>query len=162
MLNNILTWCRKKAEHAKQKTQQEPASSHKQTPKQIIGQQGEDAAANHVQQLGMKILARNWRKGRLELDIICQDGNTIVFVEVKTRKVGSMQSPYEALSIQKQRTLVRAAQAWLAANDAWQSPYRFDLMSVLYNGTTFTTEHIPHVFDLTSALGRSHPTWQPW
>lgn len=132
------------------------------TAKQIIGQQGEDAATHLVQGLGMKILARNWRKGRLELDIICKDGDTIVFVEVKTRKMSGMQEPYEALTIQKQRTLIRAAQAWLAATDSWHLPCRFDLICVRHNGTTFTTEHMPHAFEFTSTLGRSHTTWQPW
>ncbi len=138
-----------------------PSKQKQPTPKQIIGQQGEDAAAELVVRLGMRILARNWRKGRLELDIICQDGNTIVFVEVKTRKSSGMVAPHEALTLKKQRTLIRAGQAWLAANDAWHLPNRFDFIAVLYHGTHFTTEHTPHAFDLTSALGSSHTTWQP-
>ncbi|MFI3272564.1 MAG: YraN family protein [Pseudomonadota bacterium] len=127
----------------------------------MIGQQGEDAAARLVQSLGMRIIARNWRKGHLEIDIICQDGDTIVFVEVKTRKSTGMQAPHEALTLHKQRTLIRASHAWLSANNAWHIPCRFDFIGVQYHGTTFTTEHMPHAFDLTSALGSRHTTWQP-
>lgn len=128
---------------------------------QHIGQQGEDAAVALLQQKGWRILARNWRKGLLELDIICQDRDTIVFVEVKTRKGSGMQKPHEALSLKKQRTLVRAAQAWLAATQLWDVPCRFDLVTVTHSSTTFTTELISHAFELSQAMGGGNTPWQP-
>ena len=68
---------------------------------------------------GMELLDCNWRSGRLELDIVCRDGDTVVFVEVKTRSGSTYGGPAAALTPAKQRTLCRAARAWLAAHDAW-------------------------------------------
>lgn len=124
-----------------------------------IGQRGEDEATRYLQQQGYSILSRNWRDGRLELDIICKDGDTLVFVEVKTRAQQGMTAPYEALSKTKQRTLIRAAQSWLAAHNSWQEPCRFDLVCVTYTGTTFSTEHTANAFDLSQALGGGNTAW---
>ena len=79
------------------------------------GRKGEDAAAGEAKARGWKILDRNWRAGRLELDIVCEDGEEIVFLEVKTRAEQGLLSPAEALSPEKCRRLTRAAQAWLDA-----------------------------------------------
>lgn len=56
--------------------------------KAALGRAGEDAAATLLHSHGMCILARNWRSGPLELDLVCREGDTLVFVEVKTREIG--------------------------------------------------------------------------
>ena len=112
------------------------------------------------------VLGRDARAGggqaRLELDIVCRDGDTIVFVEVKTRGSDSHGGPVHALGIAKQRTLCRAARAWLAAHKAWEQPCRFDVICALRNGSTLHLEHFCHAFDCPPALDSSHTSWQPW
>jgi putative endonuclease len=94
------------------------------------GRLGEEAACAYLAASGMRILARNWRAGHLELDIIAQDNGTIVFAEVKTRAAQGLESPHEALTPAKRSRLVRAAGMWLSSNDMWDRPCRFDLVCV--------------------------------
>lgn len=94
-----------------------------------LGAAGEEAAAKLLAAKGYRILARNWRSGGLELDLVCREGRTIVFVEVKTRSPGRT-TPAEALSPAKRAKLVRAASLWLSENDSWDAPCRFDLVAV--------------------------------
>lgn len=127
-----------------------------------LGHAGEDVAAAVLQKVGFRLLDRNWRKGRLEIDLVCADGDTVVFVEVKTRQAQGMSDPADAVTPEKQRRLARAAQGWLAAHDAWRRPCRFDVVCVLRNGDTFSAEHYRHAFDFSSSLGGGHTAWQPW
>lgn len=86
-------------------------------PRAALGRAGEEAAATLMHARGMRILARNWRSGPLELDLVCREGDTLVFVEVKTRGPGSLGSALEAVGPRKRQSLIRAARAWLAAHD---------------------------------------------
>ena len=130
------------------------------------GRGGENAAAAMLQGMGWTILDRNWRSGHLELDLVCREGDTLVFVEVKTRARDGMQSPVEALTPVKKERLVRAAQHWLADHDAWDSPCRFDLACVVAQGDYYQTELIRDVIvfgeQTGHAVGRGNTAWQPW
>ncbi len=121
---------------------------------QLIGQQGENAAASHVRRLGMRILYRNWRHKKLEIDIICEDSEGFVFVEVKTRKADGMTSPIEAITPQKREALTKAAQIWLAMHEAhikYDKPYRFAVASVTYSETlSYHVEFYDHAFEDTT------------
>jgi len=128
----------------------------------LTGRQGEDAAETLLRQKGLKILARNWRSGPLELDLVCQDGDTLVFVEVKTRGQGSRGSPQDGLDRTKRARLAKAASLYLSETDSWSRACRFDLVSVIHGPGGLTLEHLPHAFDLGSALGGGHAPWQPW
>ncbi len=134
-----------------------PAAAHLR-----LGSAGEDAAAELLTGAGCTLLARNWRQARLELDMVCLDGDTIVFVEVKTRSSERYGGPAYAVGLSKQRVLCRAAHAWLAAHEAWDKPCRFDVICVLRNGDTLHLEHFRHAFDCPPALDSSHTSWQPW
>ena len=127
-----------------------------------LGKEGEDAAAALLKRKGYALLDRNWRQARLELDVVCRDGDTIVFVEVKTRGSDKHGGPAYAVSQSKQRTLCRAARAWLAAHEAWDQPCRFDVICALRSGSTLHLEHFCHAFDCPPALDSSHTSWQPW
>lgn len=129
---------------------------------QEIGRRGEDAAARLLKQQGLRILARNWRAGQLELDLVCQDGDTLVFVEVKTRQANGFSSPAEAMTARKRLAWYRAAQAWLAAHETWNGPCRFDVIFVTRRGSLVTPEHYPHAFDLDTLVGRRHASGQYW
>jgi putative endonuclease len=75
------------------------------------------------------IVARNWRSGRYELDIVAHRGDTIHFVEVKTRDAGGLTSPEEAMTSAKQRSFRLAVQAWLAQNPTDLEP-QMDLIAI--------------------------------
>ncbi len=119
-----------------------------------IGKAGEDAAAKFLRKKGFRILARNWRHKQWELDMVCQDGDTHVFVEVKTRKMDGLSSPTDAMTHKKQQNVIRAAKAWLLVHNAYDTPCRFDMVSVVYyldkERIHFTLEHYEHAFELPS------------
>lgn len=101
------------------------------SPRQHLGAQGEALAAHWLEGQGYRIVARNWRAKQLELDIVARHADTLVFVEVKTRTHGGMGSPVEAVSSHKQRSLIQAGRAYLAAHSLWQAPCRFDIIAII-------------------------------
>jgi len=111
-----------------------------------LGRRGEELAARYLQQAGHRVLARNWRTGRRELDIVTLDGATVVFVEVKTRCPGPERSA-EALSPRQRRELRRAAEAWIHSHPGVGAEFRFDLVAVdLRPGNSPHVDHIPNAF----------------
>jgi putative endonuclease len=96
---------------------------------QVIGAAGEKAALDRLENEGFEIIARNWRSGRYELDIVARRGDTIHFVEVKTRDSTGWASPEEAMTVAKQRSFRMAVQAWLAQNPSDLEP-QMDLIAV--------------------------------
>ena len=128
-----------------------------------VGRLGEDAAAAHLEAKGLLVLERNLRLGRLELDLVCQDNDTLVFVEVKTRAEGSLATPADGLNRQKRSRLLRAAQAYLSRHDLWHKPCRFDLVSVLLRaGSVASLEHVEDALRADEAPGKRTRAWQPW
>ena len=96
------------------------------------GTTGETLACKHLRRAGYKILYRNFR-GRTggELDIVCRDGDTLVFVEVKTRGSEEFGRPFEAVRRDQQRRISRGALAWLRMLDNPDILFRFDIVEVL-------------------------------
>ena len=122
---------------------------NKANSKHITGAWGENIAVAWLQKQGFHILCRNWRKGSYELDIVCTHQDELVFVEVKTRASGSLESAREALGPAKQKSLIRAAQEYIKANNAWEVPCRFDLVCVESLETGHNLEHISNAFELS-------------
>jgi putative endonuclease len=81
-----------------------------------LGRLGEDAAASHLAARGYRIVARNVRADRVEIDLIARRGSLLVFVEVKSRRGGDHALAAEAVDPRKQRRLRRGALAWLASH----------------------------------------------
>lgn len=119
-----------------------PAAARRNT-----GMAGEDAAARHLESKGYRVLHRNWRKGRLELDVICRHGDCLVFVEVKTRSLGSLSRPDQALDVRKRAALIRAAKLYLSEFGLWDDPCRFDLVAVTDSGQGLDIVHYENAFD---------------
>ena len=113
-----------------------------------LGRQGEKLAERFLVRLGMKVLEKNYRTRQGEVDLICLDRGTVVFVEVKTRRSDVFAPPEEAVGEQKQRRLSLAAMAYL--NDRhWEDRLaRFDVLSVVLDGGTPKIEHLPDAFEL--------------
>ena len=96
------------------------------------GRLGEEATAEALRRGGFEIVARNWRAGRYELDIVARRADELHFVEVKTRRAGALTPPEEALTPQKRRALRRAVEAFVAASGSRYDGFdlRFDLAAV--------------------------------
>ncbi|WP_243310765.1 YraN family protein [Fundidesulfovibrio agrisoli] len=131
-----------------------------------LGREGEDAAESLLRRAGMRVLERNFRCRTGELDLVCQHGDTIVFVEVKTRGLGSLGSGTDAVDGRKRGKLIRAASEFLSARGWWERPCRFDVVSVVSDGERLTAEHVPDAFQADFAAdgkGRGRGGgWQPW
>ena len=95
------------------------------------GVRGEALAAKALRRAGYKILARNARIGRYEIDIIAQEGDTIAFVEVKTRRDDSIADPDANVTHTKRQHIRRAARRYIAARNDPTLYYRFDVVAVL-------------------------------
>lgn len=96
-----------------------------------LGQQGEDLAARALKRAGYTLLERNAHLGRYEIDIIAREGDTVAFVEVKTRRLDDIASPEANVTSAKQLHLSRAAKIYISRMDDAETYYRFDVMSVL-------------------------------
>ena len=98
------------------------------------GETGEKLAADFlVSQRGFKIVVRNWRSARdrrAELDLVCRDGEVLVFVEVKTRTAGALVPGYYAVNHRKKRALLRACEAYLRQLAVRPHTFRFDVVEV--------------------------------
>lgn len=90
---------------------------------------GEELAARYLEAKGLRVLDRNWRAGRRELDLVALDGDVVAFVEVKTRAPGP-QAPLEAVGRLKRRDLRRAAESWIHAHPGIGREFRFDVIGV--------------------------------
>lgn len=115
-------------------------------PRQRLGRWGEALAADHLQSQGYEILERNWRSRRGEIDLITRIGETIAFVEVKTRKGREFGLPEEGLTTQKANRLLGLAQEYLAQKEIYDINWRIDLFAVELdqNGNVLRCEHIPN------------------
>ncbi len=110
-----------------------------------LGQKGEDLAAGHLAGKGYKILQRNWKSGKLELDIIAENRDFIVFVEVKTRSDDFRDDPRNAVNREKQRSMIFAANAYIQRNYI-DKESRFDIITVVRKGDSHEIEHIEDAF----------------
>ena len=110
-----------------------------------LGKQGEIAAANFLRKKGYKVLKQNWRMHRHEIDIVAEDGEDIVFIEVKTRTSNQWGRPEDFIGKAKIRRIVEAADLYLQINDI-DKPARFDIIASVWNGKGFDIEHIDDAF----------------
>ena len=94
---------------------------------------GENVAAAFLRARGFCILARNWRgprDRRDEIDLVCRDGDVLVFIEVKTRAATALVSGYFAVDARKKRVLLRAATAYLRSLRPPPTTFRLDIVEV--------------------------------
>ena len=94
-----------------------------------MGRAGEDYTAHWLREQGYAILVRNWRCRWGEVDIIAQKGETVAFVEVKTRRPGAMVPPLAAVDRAKQRRIIRTAILWMEMTKSPLQP-RLDVAAV--------------------------------
>lgn len=106
--------------------------------KQAFGRFGEQCAAEWYENAGFRVLARNWRCARGELDLIVADDSQVVFVEVKARSSSRFGSGADAVDWRKQRKVRSIASMWLEQRPSADSGYfadlRFDVVDVDHRG----------------------------
>ncbi len=117
-------------------------------PRQGLARRGEAAAALRLRQEGYRILESNHRSPLGEIDLIAQDGDTLVFVEVKTRRASRGGSPKEAVTPRKQRRLSLLALEYLKARGLLDRPARFDVVAVSWNDEAPEIEIVRNAFEL--------------
>ncbi len=97
-----------------------------------LGTMGEQAAITYLEKRGYEIIAKNFRVGRMgEIDIIGQDGDTLCFIEVKTRSSVLFGTPAQAVSPSKQATIRRLSQIYMQRYRITDEPVRFDVVELM-------------------------------
>ena len=109
---------------------------------------------DHLAGLGYRTLARNHATRQGEVDLVCQDGDVICFVEVRSRSSAAQGSPLETVGPAKARRVVAAATDWAARHGALDHPLRFDVVAVLLDGEEPRFELVRGAFD---ASGQACP-----
>ena len=110
-----------------------------------LGKKGEEVAADHLKKSGYKILFRNWKWGKNEIDIIAEDNNFIVFVEVKTRTDDFQMHPVSAITKDKQKSIIYAANGYLQ-KFLLDKESRFDVVTIIKKGELYQIDHIEGAF----------------
>lgn len=114
----------------------------------LLGSKGESLAARYLKKQGFAIIAHNYKTHMGEIDIIARDGETIVFVEVKTRSDETFCAPYESVNTAKRQKLKNAALLYLKKQKK-ELPARFDVISIIcrQNGQK-SIRHIRDAFEV--------------
>lgn len=113
------------------------------------GRLGEERVCAYLTERGYSIISRNFRIKGGEIDIIAENGDYIVFVEVKARRRGSMVSGFEAVNRRKQGLVIRAAAEYLRRNPSILQP-RFDTAQVtLEDGGASEVDYLENAYDTT-------------
>jgi len=113
-----------------------------------LGDRGERLAVRHLKRLGYRILARRSRSRIGEIDIIALDGDSIVFVEVKTRSSQAAGHPTEAITFAKRQQLTRLALTWLKSRSMLERRARFDVIAITWgDGAEPVVEHYQNAFE---------------
>ena len=109
-----------------------------------LGAFGERLAAAHLEAKGYRIRARNFRCREGEVDIVAQDGETLVFVEVRTRRGDAMGGPAESVTATKEARLVAAATAYVQALPEPPADQRIDVVAIQLSpgGRLLAIDHI--------------------
>lgn len=116
----------------------------------LVGRRFEALAAEHLLARGWTILARNYRFGRKEIDLIAARGRTLAFVEVKGRRGEAYGHPLEAITWRKQREISQVARHWIHENAGRWDIVRFDAIAVReFSGRPPTVEHTPDAWRLS-------------
>src|SRR4051812_4846655 len=111
--------------------------------RQLLGLEGERVAIAFLTSCGWSVEAHRFKLGRHDIDLVVRRGNTVAFVEVKTRRSTTCGSGLEAVNCRKQRDIARVASVWVVRHGRPDDEYRFDLIAVQdVAGRTPSVEHV--------------------
>jgi putative endonuclease len=112
----------------------------------IVGRTGEDAAVQYLLQRGYYILERNYRCRFGEIDLVARDGDTLTFIEVKTRRSRTFGPAAAAVTHTKQRHLIKASQMYMVQHGKREVLCRFDVVTIDMDGQESRIELIKDAF----------------
>jgi putative endonuclease len=118
------------------------------TEDHALGRRGEDIAQRFLQRAGIIVVDRNYRmaSGAGEVDLVGWEGDTLVFVEVKSRLTDRHGSPDRAIGLNKQSSLVRTAREYARQAEVPWEKVRFDVVNVVFETTPPAITHFRDVF----------------
>lgn len=116
--------------------------------RKALGTEGEKAAEKFLRLQRYTIVERNYRCPLGEVDLVALDGETVVFVEVKTRTQPGFGSPFDAVDRRKQGQIVRAAKYFIAEHKLHDREARFDVVGVWWEGDRISCELVKNAFEL--------------
>ena len=111
-----------------------------------LGRTGEDIAVSYLVAEGYRILKRNFRYRRYEIDIIAGKPGLLVFIEVKTRSSREFGDPILSITPSKKRHILTAAKAYIEMEDHRDRDVRFDVLTLMRLGTSFRIDHLEDAF----------------
>jgi putative endonuclease len=100
--------------------------------KNELGAKGEDLAIRYLKKRGYRIIERNYRIKLGEIDVIAEQGDDLVFIEVKTRSDTTFGSPFESITAQKQQQLSKVALEYICRKKCYGRPARFDVVGIQF------------------------------
>jgi putative endonuclease len=107
-----------------------------------LGNRGEELAATYLEEKGYLVLQRNYRSGAGEIDIVAQDGDCLVFVEVRARSTKEYGTPEESITLSKAQRLIEVAQGYLQERGESAGGWRIDLVAIQWRGDLYRLDHI--------------------
>ncbi len=112
---------------------------------QELGVFGEQLAFQYLRERNYQVVARNYRFGHLEADLICKHAGKLVVVEVKTRQTAEIGEPWRAVTRSKQRQIIQVANEFIFQKDIHLET-QFDIISIVHNHFRTDIEHIEDAF----------------
>jgi len=110
-----------------------------------LGKKGEDLAAEHLKKAGYRILKRNWKFGRHEVDIIAENKDFVVFAEVKTRTEDLLIPVGDIVNREKQKSIIFCADKYITWYNI-NKESRFDVIVVIVSDNAHKIDHIVDAF----------------
>jgi putative endonuclease len=117
-----------------------------QDERQLRGLEGEMEAMAYLTSCGWQVEAHRFRLGRHDVDLIVRRGQTVAFVEVKTRRSTAFGEGIESIGWHKQRSIARTASLWVLRHGRAGDEYRFDVVQVRRQGGKWVVEHLADAF----------------
>ncbi|HAU66284.1 TPA: YraN family protein [Candidatus Uhrbacteria bacterium] len=107
-----------------------------------FGNRGEALAADYLISKGLRILERQYARPYGEIDLICLDGNEVVFVEVKSRRTNQYGYPEDSVTPKKIRHLLRVIEEYLVSSRFFETPWRIDVVAIEFHYQPPRVTHI--------------------
>jgi putative endonuclease len=111
-----------------------------------LGELGERIAERWLTRSGWQVVARRFRSGHRDIDLVVRRAGVVAFVEVKARRSLDFGDPAEAIGVRKRRQLARSGADWIRRCGEPGSTYRFDVVAVLVQGERVRVRHVADAF----------------
>ncbi len=122
-----------------------------------IGVIGEREAERFLKSKGYRVLAKNWRSGKDEIDLVCKYKEILVFVETRTRRHGALVGGFDSIDRRKRKALRRVCRAYLASLGAAPDSFRLDVVEVEHEaGEILATRHFENTALFRKETGRGY------